>query len=294
MKPWLVLVNPCAGRRRNAKTRVEAALRSRNIPADILVMDGSDTLRKTVGQAAAEGRDRFAAVGGDGTVNAVLNAVLAHPWDAAPVLAVLPAGAGCDLLRTFGIGAEAEDAIEYASDRLLGDDVYPVDVGLAVGEWGRRYFINAADAGSTAAAALRLPVWWGPFRYTGAAAALIGFGGGEIRLDAGGRIFEGKALAVIFANGQFFGAGFNIAPRASMMDRLLDIQVITASRRQLGQLLAKARGGHHLSDPNVHRYTAAEARVETREPWPVRADGEPLGAAPLLVRVQAGRIALKV
>ena len=38
----------------------------------------------------------------------------------------------------------------------------------------------------------------------------------------------------------------------------------------------------------------AEVRVETAEPWPVEADGEPLGTTPLLVRVQAGRIGLKI
>ena len=99
---------------------------------------------------------------------------------------------------------------------------------------------------------------------------------------------------MILANGQFIGAGYNIAPRASMADGLLDVQVITSSRRRMGRLAARARGGNHLSDPGVRRYQAAEVRIEAEEPWPVEADGEPLGDSPLLVRVQAGRIALKV
>ena len=292
--PWLVLIDPRAGRGRHAGPRVEAVLRDRGIPADIVTADGLDALRGAVGRAAAEGRNRLAAAGGGGTVNAVLNAVLDHSWEAPPVLGVLPAGAGCDLLRTFGIGAD----LEAAADRLAGESVYPVDAGLAVGEWGRRYFLNVAGAGLTAAAAsaaLRLPAGWGRARCTGAAAlALAGFRGGEIRLEADGRSFEGRALAVILANGQFIGAGCNIAPRASMMDGLLDVQVITASRRQMGRLIAKARGGNHLSDPNVRRYQAAEVRIETEAPWPVEADGEPLGCSPLLVRVQTGRIALKI
>ena len=291
--PWLVLVNPHAGRGRRAEARVEAVLQARGIPADIAAVDGLEALREAVGRAAAEGRNRLAAAGGDGTVNAVLNAVLDHQWKAPPVLGVLPAGTGCDLLRTFGVSG-----LEAAADRLAGEAVYPVDVGLAAGEWGRRCFLNAAGAGLTAAAAsaaLRLPAGWGRARYTGAAAlALAGFRGGEIRLEADGRSFEGRALAVILANGQFFGAGYNIAPRASMADGLLDVQVITASRRRMGRLIAKARGGNHLSDPGVRRYQAAEVRIETEAPWPVEADGEPLGCSPLLVRVQPGRISLKI
>ena len=294
MTPWLVLVNPYAARGRHAEKRVTNALRARNIPADILEVDGLPVLRDTVRKAAAAGRARFVAVGGDGTVNAVLNAVLEHRWQTPPLLGVLPAGTGCDLLRTFGIA----NRIESAADRLTGETTYPVDVGLAIGEWGRRYFLNVASIGATAAAALtalRLPGWLGTLRYVGGVAgSLPGFRMSEITLEAGGRSFHGKALAAVFANGQFFGGGFNIAPRASMVDQLLDIQVITARKREVGRLMPKARGGHHLSDPAVRRYVAPEVRVESTEPWPVETDGEPIGTTPVLVRLQAGRIMLKI
>ena len=294
MTPWLVLVNPFASRSRHARVRVETALGNRDIPAEVLEVEGLDTLRDTVAQAAAERRTRFVAVGGDGTVNAVLNALLSHEWDSPPVLGILPAGTGCDLLRTFGI----DNRIESAADRLAGDTTYPVDVGVAIGEWGRRFFLNVASIGATAAAAAasgRFPGWLGTFRYVaGVAASLPGFRISEVALDAGRRSFRGRALTVVFANGQFFGGGFNIAPRASMVDQLLDVQVITASKREVARLMPKARGGHHLTDPSVRRFVAGEVRVETLEPWPVEADGEPLGTTPLLVRLQAGRIRLKI
>ena len=294
MTPWIALVNPYASRGRHAKTRVETALHSRGIPADVMEVDGLDTLRDTVARAARERRARFVAVGGDGTANAVVNALLAHEWASPPVLGILPTGTGCDLLRTFGIG----NRFEMAADRLAGETTYPVDVGLAIGEWGRRFFLNVASIGATAAAAAasyRLPGWLGTFRYVGGvAASLPGFRMSEIALDTAGRSFRGRALTAVFANGQFFGGGFNIAPRASMVDQLLDIQVITASKREVARLMPKARGGHHLTDPSVRRFVAAEARVETAEPWPVEADGEPLGTTPLLVRLQAGRIRLKI
>ena len=294
MTPWLVLVNPYAARGRHAMTRVKAALGSRDIPAEVIEVDGLAALRDTVARAAGERRTRFVAVGGDGTANAVVNALLEHQWDSPPVLGILPTGTGCDLLRTFGIG----NRIESAADHLAGETTYPVDVGLAIGEWGRRFFLNVASVGATAAAAAascRFPGWLGTLRYVGGvAASLPGFRMSEIALEAEGRSFRGRALTVVFANGQFFGGGFNIAPRASMVDQLLDIQVITARKREVGRLMPKARGGHHLSDPSVKRFVAGEARVETVEPWPVEADGEPLGSTPLLVRLQAGRIRLKI
>ena len=294
MTPWLVLINPYAGRGRHARSGVERALRDRDIPAEVVKVDGLDALADAVARAAAERRTRFVAVGGDGTANAVLNALLAHEWETPPVLGILPTGTGCDLLRTFGIG----NRIESAADRLVGETTYPVDVGLAIGQWGRRFFLNVASVGATAAAAsasYRFPGWLGTFRYVGGvAASLPGFRTSEITVDAGRRSFRGRALTAVFANGQFFGGGFNIAPRASMVDQLLDIQVITARKREAGRLMHKARGGHHLADPSVKRFLAGEVRVQTAEPWPVEADGEPLGNTPLLVRLQAGRIRLKI
>ena len=294
MTPWLVLINPYAARGRHARARVEAALRSRDIPAEVVEVDGLDVLADTVARAAGERRTRFVAVGGDGTANAVLNALMTHEWESPPVLGILPTGTGCDLLRTFGIG----NRIESAADHLAGETTYSVDVGLAIGEWGRRFFLNVASIGATAAAAAAsygFPGWLGTFRYVGGvAASLPGFRMSEIALDAGGRSFRGRALTAVFANGQFFGGGFNIAPRASMVDQLLDIQVITAAKREVARLMPKARGGHHLTDPSVRRFVAGEVRVETVEPWPVEADGEPLGSTPLLVRLQADRIRLKI
>ena len=73
------------------------------------------------------------------------------------------------------------------------------------------------------------------------------------------------------ANAQFIGAGFNIAPRAAMMDGLLDV-----------------------SDPAVRRFAVAEARVEAEGGWPVEADGEVLGETPVVFRVQQGLLSLKI
>ena len=294
MTPWLALVNPYAAHGRHAKTRVNAALGARNIPAEVIEVDGLPALRDVVDRAAGQNSNRFVAVGGDGTVNAVLNAILEHRWETVPVMAVLPAGSGCDLLRTFGI----DNNIEQAADHLAGETTYPVDVGVAIGAWGRRYFLNVASTGATAAAAKTarsLPGWWGSFRYVGGLlGALPGSPRCEIVVEAGRRRFHGESLTVVLANGQYFGGGFNVAPRASMVDQLLDIQVFTARKREIGHLAAKVRGGHHLSDPAVRRYVAAEARVETTQPWMVEVDGEPIGTTPVLIRLQPGRILLKV
>lgn len=294
MTPWLVLVNPHAGRGRSAKADTLAALRSLSVPADVLEVDGLAAMRDAVRDAANTDRRRLVAVGGDGTVNAVLNEIMAHGWRAPPLLGILPAGTGCDLLRTFGLGRD----LDRAAARLVEGAPYPVDVGLAIGEWGRRYFLNVASAGATASAARaahRISSRLGSFRYVAAvAASLPAWRRTDTRVEAGRREFSGPALTVVAANAQFFGGGFNIAPRASMVDGLLDVQIITSRRREVAGLMRRARGGDHLADPGVRRFVATEARIETDLPWPVEVDGEPIGETPLLVRLQAGSLRLMI
>ena len=294
MTTWQVLVNPHAGGGRSAMADTLAALRSLSVPADVLEVDGLARLKEAVTEAADTDRRQLVAVGGDGTVNAVLNEIMAHRWQAPPLLGILPTGTGCDLLRTFGIGPD----LDRAAARLVEGAPYPVDVGLAIGEWGRRYFLNVASAGATASAARtaqRIPGRLGSFRYVAAvAASLPSWRRVETRVDVGRREFSGPALAVVVANAQFFGGGFNIAPRASMADGLLDVQVITSRRREVAALMRKARGGDHLAEPGVRRFVAPEARIETDEPFPVEVDGEPIGRTPLLVRLQAGCLRLMV
>lgn len=294
MTPWLVLVNPHAGRGRSASSDAAAALRALSLPAEVLEVDGPAALSSAVEDAAAAGRHRLVAVGGDGSVNAVLNEVMLRQWPETPLLGVLPAGTGCDLLRTFGIGSD----MRLAAARLVEGAPYPVDVGLAIGEWGRRYFLNVASAGATAwaaRAAHRIPARLGALRYVAAVAASFpAWRRCETRVEAGRRSFSGEALAVVAANAQFFGGGFNIAPRASMVDGRIDLQVITSRRREVAALMRKARGGDHLADPAVRRFVVPETRIETDPPWPVEVDGEPIGLTPLLIRLVKNRLRLMV
>jgi len=103
MTTWQVLVNPHAGEGRSVKADTMAALRSLSIPAHVLEVDGLARLKEAVREAADTDRRRLVAVGGDGTVNAALNEIMAHSWQAPPLLGILPTGTGCALLRTFRI-----------------------------------------------------------------------------------------------------------------------------------------------------------------------------------------------
>ncbi len=294
MSAWFGVVNPAAGRGRDLAARARAALAANGIDAELYETADAEDLRAAVGDAMATGRRRFLAVGGDGTVNLVVDTLMRSPWPEPPELAILPGGSGCDFLRTFGISQE----LEQAAAHLGGDATYRVDVGVLRGEWGDRYFVNAAEAGLGASVvqfAATLPARLGGLRYQLAIwPALLRFPRAEIELVAGRRSYEGPAMLVVLANGQFFGGGMNVAPRAMLVDGELDIQVFSGPKRQAVALQPRIARGTHLTHKGVRRMSAASFTLRTDPPWPVEADGEYLGAGAVAGEVLAAALDVKI
>ncbi|MDH3190677.1 MAG: diacylglycerol kinase family protein [Acidimicrobiia bacterium] len=289
---WMVLANPQAGRRAVSADEISSALDAAAVAHDIEVVPDPASMREAVVSVARSGR-RLAIAGGDGTVSLAVDALIGAGLNDAGPLGVLPIGTGCDLLRTFGI----TPTLAVAAHHLAGDRSYRVDVGVAEGEWGRRAFLNVAQAGAGAAAAETAPKWprrMGPARYPLAfLSRLPGFPNCEIDL-AGRSPYRGPGLAVIFANAQFFAGGWNVAPKAILVDGELDVQVFNVKKREAPLLVPKIVKGVHLSNPGVRRRSMPEAELRTEVPWPFEADGDLLGNTPVRLSMIPLGIEIKI
>lgn len=290
---WYVVVNPTAGRGSDLTVRTEQALAQHSIPATVVPSASAEHVATLINDAVAAGRRRFVAVGGDGTVNLVANAILSHEWKEPPTLGILPAGTGCDFVRVFGIPQDVEHAVRH----LAGKDTYRSDAAVLEGEWGRRHFMNIAQAGIGAASATMADKLsrLGGLRYQAAFwATLPRFPRTEVSVRVGKRSYQGDAISVIFANGQFFGNGMNVAPKATVVSGKIDAQIITARKRQAPLLMRKAVRGLHLGSKEVHRMQGADFEIEAKDPWPVEADGEYLGLTPVRGHMLPGAIDIKI
>jgi diacylglycerol kinase (ATP) len=270
---------------------VKELLRSIGVEATIEVPADIDEMRQLAVHASAT--HDIAVVGGDGTASTVVDALLTAGVPRLPVLGILPSGTGCDLLKTFGIPGSLEGAAQH----LLGDRTYRIDVGRLDGAWGRRHFINVAQTGAGAAAAQtapHLPRSLGPIRYPLAfAARLPRFPVADVTL-VGGAGYLGPALAVVLANAQFFAGGWNVAPKAMLVDGELDVQVIDARKRRAPAIVPRIIKGTHLGLPEVRRMSLSSLSVATSVPWPVEVDGDYLGTTPFDARVLSGAIDVKI
>ncbi|MBL7773763.1 MAG: diacylglycerol kinase family lipid kinase [Chitinophagaceae bacterium] len=169
-------------------------------------------------QALEEGYTHVVAVGGDGTVNEIIQ-VLANTQ---VILAIVPCGSGNGLARHCGIPLAISEAVRNVLD---GHSVC-IDLGKA----NNIYFISNAGVGIDALVCadiknstkrgLKMYVWYVAKRYLTYKPELY-----DIRIDDS-KTVQRRGFFMNIANGKQFGYGFEIAPEASLQDGMLDLIVV--------------------------------------------------------------------
>jgi len=299
----MVLVfNPAAGRGRSkgALAEVESQLRRRNLDYELETTSGPNDATAIARRRLEAGTTLVVAVGGDGTLNEVINGMIEGDAGIVPgaTVGVVPAGRASDFTRTFGI----PKLPAHAAAHLDGPGSFPIDIGkITLRDGGvpvTRYFANVAEAGMGAAVARRvhgMPAWLGPMDYLFAFwSVLARFSAAAVSVDLIDRTYEGPALNVVVANGQFFGGGMKIAPKAAPTDGVLDIQIQLTSKREAIALLPKVYKGEHVPHEHIKEAKRVKVSVTAEPPFPVEADGELIGQTPATFEVLPNALHLKV
>ena len=99
---------------------------------------------------------------------------------------------------------------------------------------------------------------------------------------------------LVVANGQFFGGGMRVAPRAVPGDGLFDVQISHGPKGEAVKAMQKMFKGEHIPSPYIQEYLAARVRVESAHPILIEADGEVVGTTPATFEIVAAAIPMKV
>lgn len=297
-----VIANARAGRATLGKRgeRLGELLRSTGLEFELAFTQHAGHAVNLARTAMADGYLFVVAVGGDGTVHEVVNGMMGEsgPRNPGAVLGVVPAGSGCDFVRTFGLPANPADAVGY----LGGDDVFEIDVGRVTttlgGEQRSEYFPNIAEAGlggDVVRWAERLPRAIGRGRYLAGFWLTLGASRPtEGRVIVGSRTYEGRITNLVVANGQFFGGGMWVAPRAHPGDGKFDVQVQIGTKADYVAGIRKVFRGEHIPSPAIKQYQGPRVEVTTERPLQVEADGELLGKTPAVFEIVEKALRLKV
>jgi len=235
---------------------------------------------KLAAACAHDGADTIVAVGGDGTVNEILNGIIGKPV----TLGLLPAGTANDLAGYYGIPTE----LNLACDVVLDRKTRAADV-IRVNDW---YYLTAGGFGLPSAAlafveAMRRGHFLGRL-----AASLIGnklymLGvicacrkarrlGPSVSIHSFGSTQRVNVFSLIVSNNPRIGGSFNVTPDAVNDDGQFDLCVIencTSRLVLLGAMLRTLTGTHHHMK-NVTISRADRITIDAAEPLPFFGDGQ--------------------
>lgn len=299
--PIALIVDPRAGVLDQVPV-LERALEDRGLVHRTLVANGSSTSSLAT-SALDEGFRFLVAVGNDETVHDVVNGLFrdGRPIRDEPVLGVIGAGSGCDLLRSFGVPGDTESAAAH----LSGDNTYGLDLMriTATGVAGRRhtrYGHNLAQVGMGAqqfACAAKAPAWLGGSRrFYGFWCGYLKTKASRVTVEHDTRTWEGRAWNVVVANAQFTGGGLRLSPRSFPGDGVLDALVFTGPRSgAYTQLPRLFRHGDHVPDPHIQELKARiRFEIRSERTLPVLADGVALGTTPVTFQIMPRPILFKL
>ena len=307
----VAITNPRSASGRTGKRwpAIRADLAARGLAVDVRMTAGPGDATALTRRAIAEGYDLIVAVGGDGTINEVVNGFFpsnggaATPASDAPALGVIPSGSGGDFRRSLGVPCE----IAAAVDVIASGTARPCDVGRLTSAAGgeARHFINIADCGVGGEVAARVNASRGkriggtPAFFFHSMSVLMSYRARAVEIELDGELLERTVQNVVVANGRAFGGGMQVAPHACLDDGLFDIVIINAaSRLRTARDMPLVYRGRHIGRDGVELRRATTVSVRHaagEEPLLFEAEGEDFGATgavltclPNAIRVYAG------
>jgi diacylglycerol kinase (ATP) len=231
--------------------------------------------------AARRGVDVVVAVGGDGTVNEVVNGL--DGYDAP--LGVIPVGTANDFARQVGIPADAD----HAMDVILQRKPRRLDTASLNG----RRFLNVSTAGIGAEATAETPPEikesLGAIAYAiSGMRKLAELRPQSARFSGDGFEYDGEFLMFAVGLTRASGGGTMVTPMASATDGLLDLCIVESmSRSEFARTALRVKRGEHIGQEGVQYAQVRSVTVEGREPIVVNVDGESSNATRLVYRARA-------
>lgn len=293
-----VILNPAAGPRdlhRQVNKAIEY-LRTNGWHVTLLETREKGDAIRLARQAADAGSDAAIAVGGDGTINEVVNGLAGSET----ALGIIPAGTANVYAADVGIpiwNPLRPNAVRLAAEIVHRGLRHKIDLGrLELADGRQRYFFMWCGVGLDAA--ITQEVHTEDTRRLGMAAwvvagvlVAVNFMGTRGTVTVDNQNGRKRVLWAVVSNGQLYGRLWRIAPRAKMNDGILDLTVfegygVLSTLRHLASLTF----GRYARDPTVHFYRGCSFSIETRKPLPVHVDAEPIGTTPVQINVIPGSL----
>jgi len=237
-------------------------------------------------EAAEKGWENIIAVGGDGTMNEVLNGIM----DTSANMGFIPSGTGNDLARSLDIPMDINEAVAvFAQGKTI-----PMDIGKD----RDGYFSIILGLGFPSDVMHHVNTTKNIFRGSMAITTSIiqvvnKLKPYPVHIEMDNESIDTTVMGIFILNTRFTGGGLQIAPEAKYDDGILDVVIMhRMSKVDFLTTLPKAYKGKHLSNPRCQLFRTKTIKVTSAEPLRKLFDGNVFGESPVEARILPG--ALKV
>lgn len=277
----LVIVNPVAGKTSKRWPDINRILREREY--DYEVQFTEERGHATQLAAKAHKFDIIASVGGDGTLNEIVNGLMGKDGLKREVtLSVIPTGTANDFVKSANLFTD----FRAAAQNIIPNNTKKVDVGSIRYAEGNRFFIGVAGMGfdglvsKTTCKIDKPKVGTVPY-LLGVLKHLAQYESVRVSVTIDDTVLEQEVMFVDVANGKYVGAGMTIAPYAEVDDGLFDVIVIGNFGRVESLIrLPTLYKGTHLNNPRVGFFRGKHVELKSETPLSIHVEGEYIGVTP--------------
>ncbi len=267
----IFIVNPISGKGKTLKAvdRIKKVCEEENLDYEIYFTEYPKDATKIVRKYRFT-KNIIYSVGGDGTLNEVLNGIVGTK----NLLGVIPAGSGNDFYKTLS----------------KIDEEYPV---IDIGKVNDRYFINIISIGIDAEVANNVSLMKKrkvPTNQIYNASLIYTFfkykyKDIELSIDEKEQK-KGKCTILTICNGQVYGGGYKIAPSAKLTDGYFDVYYVEkVNKPQLPSLINMLKQGIHEKHNKVHKSQATKIKFKCDKELVCNIDGEIMTAKKFNVKI---------
>jgi YegS/Rv2252/BmrU family lipid kinase len=291
-KEWFVIINPNAGRRKGEKDwhEISALLTAAGLEYTCVFTNAPNHAVKLSRKYIEAGFRKIIVVGGDGTLNEVINGIFTQRKYAPDeiTIAMIPVGTGNDWGRSFNIPYDYKEAINIiVREKTVRQDIGKVTYTLADRQH-TRHFINMAGIGFDAEVAKKTNKQkregrGNPLSYlVNIFTSLMQFKPVNTNFLIDNKPVQENIFSASIAICQYNGGGMKQAPNAIPDDGLFDITIITkVSRTTVLRNVLKLYDGSFVKLHQVKQFRGQEVKIDSAPALFLETDGESLGHTPM-------------
>lgn len=271
----LFIVNPAAGKGKTLELipHIEEIFKNSSQEHFIEITKEAGHAAQIAKQYSSLGDYRIYSVGGDGTLNEVLNGMAGSSCS----LAVIPTGTGNDFVKNIYKFNEDVNLVE-----LLRKTIKGTEKNIDIGKINNRFFLNISSAGFDAEVVKhsinfkKLPLIGGKTAYIlGILKTVFRYNSHRLTIDIDGKSFIEDVLLIAVANGKYYGGGMMVAPQADISDGAFNICVIRkVNKLKILALFPRLIKGTHENIKEVSFYSGACVRISCNKEIAFNIDGE--------------------